>query len=246
MKPSRQTIGAGLLVLLLTGCQGEEHGAASKAVAVQPAASSTVAPAVPAEAAPVPATLSGKVVETFNANGYTYVQLDTGAEKIWAAGPATTLEPGMELSISTQMPMHQFHSKALGRDFDRIYFVNRFEGDAAPAAKTPAVPAGEPLAGIEPLAGGQTVAQIRADKQALAGQRVRLRAKVTRYTPKVMGMNWLHVQDSSSAEDLTVTTQAEAAVGDLLTLEGVLALDKDFGAGYVYELIIEGAELSQP
>lgn len=246
MKPNRQTIGAGLLALLVMGCQGEEPGAASKAVAVQPAASATQAPAATAEAAPVPATYSGKVIESFNANGYTYVQLDTGAEKVWAAGPATTLEPGMELSISTQMPMHQFHSKALDRDFDRIYFVNRFEGGTAPAAAAPAAPAGEPLAGIEPLAGGQTVAQIHADKQALAGQRVRLRAQVSRYTPKVMGMNWLHVQDSSSAEDLTVTTKAEAAVGDRLTLEGVLVLDKDFGAGYVYELIIEDAEISRP
>ena len=41
--------------------------------------------------------------------------------------------------------------------------------------------------------------------------------------------------------DLTVTTQDVVLLGDTVTFEGTLKLDKDFGAGYLYPVIIEDA-----
>ena len=67
-----------------------------------------------------------------------------------------------------------------------------------------------------------------------------------KFTPAIMGTNWLHLQDGTGDEgshDLTVTTAASAKVGDLIMIRGVLAVDKDFGAGYRYQVIVEGAEL---
>jgi hypothetical protein len=61
-----------------------------------------------------------------------------------------------------------------------------------------------------------------------------------------MDTNWLHLQDGSGAagtSDLAVTTDATAKVGDVVTVTGTLALDKDFGAGYKYALIIENAKV---
>ena len=65
----------------------------------------------------------------------------------------------------------------------------------------------------------------------------------------IMGRNWLHLQDGSGTEaakthDITVTTEGEVKVGDVVTATGTLALDKDFGAGYVYDAIIEGATVT--
>ena len=64
-------------------------------------------------------------IETMNAGGYTYVQLDTGSEKVWVAGPVTVVELGTEITISQRMPMKNFHSNSLNRDFDVLYFVDR-------------------------------------------------------------------------------------------------------------------------
>ena len=73
-----------------------------------------------------PQKISGKVTEVIDIAGYTYAEVDTGKEKVWAAGPVTPLKTGDTISFSTKMPMQNFHSKALGRDFSVIYFINRY------------------------------------------------------------------------------------------------------------------------
>jgi hypothetical protein len=62
-----------------------------------------------------------------------------------------------------------------------------------------------------------------------------------------MGKNWLHVRDGSGAEgtnDLTVTTAAHLpSVGDTVLVTGQVSLNKDFGMGYAYDVIVEDAEV---
>jgi hypothetical protein len=60
-----------------------------------------------------------------------------------------------------------------------------------------------------------------------------------------MKRNWIHIQDGteySGKFDLTATTDIEATVGETLTLEGTITLDKDFGYGYSYEVLMEDAK----
>ena len=134
-----------------------------------------------------------------------------------------------------------------------------------PAATTPAAPtAGMPpadphpipsaaatdvdLAGIARAEGGQTVAEIFAGKDQLAGQTVVFRGKVVKTNPNIMGKNWLHVRDGSGVEgsnDLTVTTgDAAPNVGDTVVVTGPVVLNKDFGMGYTYDVIIEDAQVA--
>ena len=75
-----------------------------------------------------------------------------------------------------------------------------------------------------------------------------VRGQIVKYTPNVMGKNWIHLQDGSGnpadrSNDLAVTTSGQAKIGDVLTLKGVVRTDKDFGAGYVYKVLIEDATL---
>ena len=75
-----------------------------------------------------------------------------------------------------------------------------------------------------------------------------VRGKVVKFLPGIMGRNWMHLRDGSGSgkngdNDLTVTTSDTAAVGDIVTIKGVVHLDKDFGAGYTYAVIIEDASL---
>ena len=61
------------------------------------------------------------------------------------------------------------------------------------------------------------------------------------------GVNWLHIQDGTGdalSFDLAVTTEQTAAIGDLVVVEGVLASDRDFGGGYRFDAIIQGAKLT--
>ncbi len=93
----------------------------------------------------------------------------------------------------------------------------------------------------------KTVAAVYKDKAALAGQTVRVQGKVVKVNNGIMGRNFLHVQDGTgdqSSNDLTVTSKETAAVGDQVTVTGKVALDRDFGAGYAYPLLVEEASVS--
>lgn len=77
-----------------------------------------------------PAKISGKVTEVVTASGFTYVQVDAGIENVWAAAVGVTqINKGDRVSFSTEMPMKNYHSKNLGRDFSLIYFVEQFNPD---------------------------------------------------------------------------------------------------------------------
>ena len=66
---------------------------------------------------------SGKVVETMNTAGYTYVLVDTGAKKKWAAAPAFPVKVNDTVTVAEPMAMTDYHSKTLNRDFDVVYFT---------------------------------------------------------------------------------------------------------------------------
>jgi predicted small lipoprotein YifL len=117
---------------------------------------------------------------------------------------------------------------------------------------TPSAIAGTPteidLAGIAKAEGGKTVAEVYAEKDALAGTAVAVRGKVVKVNAGIMDKNWLHVRDGSGEEgtnDLTVTTAGDLPeLGATVLVSGNLATDKDFGMGYQYPVILEDAEVT--
>ncbi|MDT8419042.1 MAG: hypothetical protein RQ754_01270 [Desulfuromonadales bacterium] len=81
-----------------------------------------------------PVELAGKVIETMNAGGYTYVHLEKGQQKIWAAVPAMEVKVGDELNLQSGKEMGPFTSKSLDRTFDKIVFSS---GPVSPAGQPP-------------------------------------------------------------------------------------------------------------
>lgn len=98
---------------------------------------------------------------------------------------------------------------------------------------------------VEPAKGGITIAQLYTKKESYNGKSVIVKGQVTKVNPGIMNHNWLHIQDGTSKGDkfdLTVTTTTiDAKVGDVVTLEGKITLNKDFGFGYFYDVIMEDA-----
>lgn len=210
------------------------------------------------------ANRSGTVVETMDAMNYTYLMVDTGEETFWAATTQTPVKVGDAVLVPSGTPMPNFHSKELDRTFDMIYFVPSVvvNGDT-PAAVAQALPEGHPgtpggstkvtatdvdLSGIEPAEGGVTVAEVHANKADLAGKEIKFRGKVVKFSPQIMKKNWLHIQDGTGengTSDLTVTTDAQAEVGDTVLITGVLKTDVDFGYGYKYDVLVEDANVTK-
>ncbi len=94
----------------------------------------------------------------------------------------------------------------------------------------------------------QTVEECFSKAEKLNKKKVQVRGKIVKFSSMIMGKNWIHLQDGTGDpaqknHDLVVTTSGEAKKGDIVTIEGTLHHDKDFGAGYRYDAIVEEAEI---
>jgi hypothetical protein len=150
--------------------------------------------------------------------------------------------------------MKNFTSKELGRTFPSVFFVE----DPSPKLIIPATdqqsmtPKKVKIVrwseiSVETPKGGITISELYKNPTNFAGKTVIIRGKVVRYNHEVMHKNWVHLQDGtdfSDKFDLTVTTNDSLAVGQTATFKGVIALDKDFGSGYFYDVIMEEAKAS--
>jgi len=245
-----------LLLAATLGCQSKK----SDAVVAAP---TTGAPPAAGTSAPDQG-LTGKVLERIDAAPYSYLRLQTARGEVWAAIPEAKLEKGAEVTIANPMLMNNFESKTLNRTFAEIFFGNLAPAGGAQAAM-PAhagAPQGQPAAApgapvvpkeavkVDKAAGAdaRTVAEVWAQKGGLKEKSVTIRGQVVKYNPGVMGKNWIHLQDGSGEaskgnHDITVTSQDPAAKGDIVTVKGIVRQDKDFGAGYVYALIVEDAKV---
>lgn len=93
-----------------------------------------------------------------------------------------------------------------------------------------------------------TVAEIFEQAESLNGKKIRIRGKVVKFNANIMGRNWLHLQDGTgdpmqNTHDLVATTSEPIEGPKVLTVEGTVAANKDFGAGYKYVVIVENSTI---
>ncbi len=94
----------------------------------------------------------------------------------------------------------------------------------------------------------KTVEALFTEKAKLSGHEVQVKGKVVKVNNGVMNRNFLHIQDGTGKQgsnDVTVTSDETANVGDEVVVTGTMAVDKDFGAGYTYPLLIEKAKIAK-
>jgi hypothetical protein len=208
------------------------------------------------------APLAGKVAETMNAGGYTYILLDRGTDKIWVAVPEMKAKVGEHLLFAPGNAMPNFKSETLKRTFDMIVFspgpVNLPGTKAEKAEKAEKKKKAKPAPGaagkikVEKATGANayTVAELYSKSASLQNKEVSVRGKVVKVSLGIMNKNWVHIQDGTGdaekgTDRIIATTEDTASVGDTVTATGILAKDKDFGYGYKYEVLIEKAAIKK-
>jgi hypothetical protein len=202
--------------------------------------------------------LSGKIAETMNAGGYTYILLEKSGKKTWVAIPMTEVKVGQEIALQPGAEMQNFSSPSLRRTFASIIFSGGLmpkPGDASAAsheAKAPAAPPKIEKISVEKAAGpdAYTVSEVHAKKAALNEKTAVVKAKVVKVSEGIMGRNWIHLQDGTGeavlgTNKLIATTHDLPAVGDIVTVKGTIYKDKDFGSGYKYGVIMEKATVTK-
>jgi len=207
--------------------------------------------------------LSGKVAETMNSGGYTYIKLDMGGKTRWVAIPLTEVKVGQQVKLLPGMEMGNFTSKTLNRTFENIIFSGGLASESGGTAGKSAM--GAPHGGsknaaakpaekikVEKATGpdAYTVGEIHEKTAKLNEKTAVVKGKVVKVSEGIMGKNWIHIQDgtgdaSLGTNKLVATSQDLPVVGDIITLKGTIYKDKDFGAGYKYNVIMEQATIQK-
>ncbi len=187
---------------------------------------------------------------------YGYLNVTEGDKTYWMAIPDKEVKKGETYYYNGGMLMKDFKSKQLNKVFDEIVFVEGIRSTEELLKKAPnstqthekAVLENtvDEVVKVEKVANGITIEELLSGKKSYSGKEVILRGKVVKVNNGIMEKNWVHIVDGTqhaNVESITITTQEIVKVGDVVTFSGKVILDKDFGYGYVYDILLEEGEL---
>jgi hypothetical protein len=200
-----------------------------------------------------------EVSEVIHTNTYSYLKVKEKSQDKWMAVPKQDIQVGDVYYYSEALQMTNFLSKDLDRTFDVIYFINQISSE--PIAHNhmghihnhdhmhshgSANAQSKSSVSMEKAPNEISVGQIFANRDGFAGKEIEIRGAVVKVNRGILGKNWVHIQDGSESNgkfDLTITTLDDIEVNDEVTFKGKITLNKDFGSGYLYEVIMEDATL---
>ncbi len=193
------------------------------------------------------------VLESLEGGGYTYMHVEEQGQKFWVAVAQIAVKVGDKVSFSEQTWMENFTSKTLNRTFDKVLFASSVNNSSSPAHPSSTVlataPKEKPQKKIAQVADSYSIEEIFAQKSALKDQQIKVRGEVMKVSKNVMGRTWVHIQDGTGSEgrDKIIFRSADdsAEVGSIVTAQGRLELDREFGYGYAYELLVEDSSFSE-
>ena len=227
-----------IIIGLLTGCKDSKKAKpAEKKVPVESVTSSNTHQVV--------------VIEKIAAGAYIYLKVSEKDKEYWMAIPGRPIEIGATYYYDQGMEMGKFESKSLKRTFDHIVFAQgvRDNKDAVKTAKKRIVNKGNSkVVNVDKATNGIRIAELFKNPEAYQNKQVIIKAQVVKVNNGIMGVNFMHLQDGTKGNgqfDITVTSNDRFRVGSVVTIKGIVVLNKDFGAGYSYDVLVEKAVILQ-
>jgi len=200
--------------------------------------------------------------EVVQASNYTYLRAEENGSELWLAVSKMDASSGKTYFFKGGLVMRNFESKELKKTFDEILFVDNISTevpsqdqaagmtsqDGQVVSKGSAISLEKKAISLKHEKGEITIASLIENRKSYAGKTIQVRGQVTKFNSGIMKKNWIHLQDGtefSGKFDLTITTDQDVKVGDTIVAEGVISLDKDFGFGYYYDVLMEDAKLKK-
>jgi len=177
-----------------------------------------------------------KAIEVLQTSKYSYLKVEgegdglSVGEPYWIATLKNDFITGEEYVYTGRLFMEDFESKEFGRVFDQIYLVSFIEkaNKTAPVTAT--------------VEGVLSLADIVSNAARFTGKKVKVQGEVVKVNDAIMDRNWIHLADGSADDyDFVITSEESVSVGQAVAFEGLISTNRDFGAGYKYELLMEDA-----
>jgi hypothetical protein len=199
------------------------------------------------------------VNEVLPASRYMYLNVTEGRDTFWIVTRLINVKKGETYYYKDGLLKTNYESKEYNRVFDKVYLVsnlvaaaNHGSGDASKSVtdysektlNTTKQDIEMHTDRIVKHQGSIKIADLVKDPKKYEGKTVQLDGICTKVNPGIMDRNWIHIKDGSKDDyDLVVTSDAYVPEGSVVTIKATVSLNKDFGAGYKYDLILEQGEI---
>lgn len=201
-----------------------------------------------------------KIIQVQQAKKYSYFRVIENDSEFWLATEKMDLKTNDSLYYTRSYEMINFYSRDFDRTFPTIWFIQDPSGKLINPAQIKQQNDGpihqkanqrddqEKIDNINIVTppGGTTIAMLYQNRDQYSGKKVVVKGLVTKINPEIMNLNWVHLQDGTNHQgdfDLTISTTEHLVEGAIVTVEGIIAVNKDFGLGYSYDVIMESARL---
>lgn len=191
--------------------------------------------------------------EVVDGGSYAYIKVKENENEYWMAIPNSNIVVGETYYYNGGMVMKNFESKQLNKIFDRIIFAEGIRQteqvevkNENPHAKTAQKP--QIITKLDKSEGELYLEELFNKKNNFSGKEVEVKGIVVKVNKSILDRNWIHVIDGTKTSEnssLTITTSELAKVGDTITVKGIIILNKDFGHGYVYDILLEEGKIVQ-
>jgi len=195
-----------------------------------------------------------KVNEVLPTSKYVYLNVNEGDESFWVATIKQEVNVGDSYMYKGGLMKKNFESKEYNRVFDVVYLVtnlvpiNKSPKSESNITEVPNTQSENTASQAELIEqeGSIKIIDLVSNPQKYKGQNVQLTGRVSKINPNIMKRNWIHLQDGSKDDyDLVITSNTFVPEGSIITIQGVVTLNIDFGAGYKYDILVENGELAE-
>jgi len=203
-----------------------------------------------------------RVLEVLPAQRYVYLRVEEGENIFWIASRKIAVEKEEIYFYRNGLLKTNFESKEYNKIFDEIYLVSNLVAEdhskhSSPISQT-TVNKENPVKEVKKEnipthteknvqhKGSLTIAELVKDPAKYEGHTIQISGTCVKINPNIMERNWIHIQDGTKDDfDLVVTSDIFVPEGSKITIKATVALNRDFGAGYTYDLILENGVVIQ-
>jgi len=178
---------------------------------------------------------------------YVYLNVNENGKKYWIATRKQDINIGEEYFYKGGLLKTNFESKEHNKVFDKIYLVTSLvqanhsnDTNKINQQKTNQNSNKKSSTIIVRQKGSIKISELIENTKEYEGKTVQITGKCVKINPNIMGKNWIHIKDGSKDDyDLVITSDTFVKEGSMITMKAKVTLNKDFGAGYKYNLILE-------
>ena len=196
------------------------------------------------------------VKEILTASRYLYLYVKEGEEQFWIAVRKTEIKIGGMYYYKRALLKTNFESKENNKVFEKIYLVTNLvpvdHGNEEGSLKdikinnekaVTNIPKVKPVENSEKITehkGSIMISELVGNPKKYEGQTIQISGECVKVNAGIMNRNWIHVKDGSQDDyDLVITSDTFVPEGTNITMKALVSINKDFGAGYKYDLILE-------